>query len=272
MMSGFSADWLRLREPCDARSRSEELARALGARLPLRPLQAVDLGTGTAANIRYLAPRLEGEQSWLAIDDDPALIGQLPRELKGPAFQCRVSARQLDLATGLDALPLAGCQLVTASALLDLVSASWLQLLAARCEAAGAAVLFALNYDGRMQCAPREPDDDWLCELVNRHQQGDKGFGPALGPWATRHACALFEALGFGTRIAASDWVIEADERALQQELIDGWIAAALELVPGDRQRIVAWGARRRAHLVAGDSRLRVGHHDFIAWPTAAGG
>jgi hypothetical protein len=123
-----------------------------------------------------------------------------------------------------------------------------------------------------MLCSPREPDDDWLCELVNRHQHGDKGFGPALGPQGTERACALFGSLGFRTRVAASDWLIEPGEHALQQELLDGWVKAALELVPGDAQRIAAWAARRRAHLAAGDSRLRVGHHDFIAWPTAAGG
>lgn len=270
-MSGFSADWLRLREPCDARARSGELARALRARLLLRPLQAVDLGTGTAANIRYLAPRLGGEQSWLAVDNDPLLIAQLPSVLTGPGFDCRLAARRLDLATGLEALPLAGCQLVTASALLDLVSASWLQLLARRCAAADAAVLFALTYDGRVQCSPPDPDDDWLCRLVNQHQCGDKGFGPALGPQAAHHACAVFEALGFETRMAASDWFIEAHERALQGELIDGWARAARECAPADAQRIAAWGARRRAHLAAGDSRLRVGHQDFIAWPGRAG-
>lgn len=67
-MSGFSADWLRLREPCDTRSRSEEFVLDLRSRLPSRPLQALDLGTGLGANIRYMAPRLAGEQRWLAVD------------------------------------------------------------------------------------------------------------------------------------------------------------------------------------------------------------
>jgi hypothetical protein len=271
-MSGFSADWLRLREPCDTRSRSEEFVRALRTRLPLRPLRAMDLGTGTAANIRYLAPRLGGEQSWHAIDNDPALIEQQPSVLQGPDFACRLSAQRLDLVADLDALPFAGCQLVTASALLDLVSASWLQLLAGRCEAAGATVLFALSYDGRMECWPREPDDDWLRNLINQHQQGDKGFGSALGPQAARYACTIFEALGFETRTAASDWLIEPQEHALQRELIDGWIAAAREIAPGDEARIAAWALRRRAHLSAGTSRILVGHQDFMAWPTTGGG
>lgn len=270
-MSGFSVEWLRLREPCDTRSRSAEFTCVLCTLLPHRPLHAMDLGTGTAANIRYLAPRLRGEQIWRAIDHDPVLIGQQPSMLQGPGFDCRLSAQRLDLAAELGALSFGDCQLVTASALLDLVSASWLQLLAERCAAAGAVVLFALNYDGRMECAPREPDDEWLCNLVNQHQGGDKGFGPALGPQATRHACRVFEALGFETRTVDSDWVIEPQEHALQHELIDGWITAAREMAPDDAARISAWGLQRKAHLAAGTSCIRVGHQDFMAWPATAG-
>ncbi len=270
-MSGFSVEWLRLREPCDTRSRSEALVQALDACLPQRPLRAMDLGTGTASNIRYLAPRLGGEQSWLAIDHDPVLIAQQPALLRGPGFTCRLSARRLDLAAGLDALRFAECQLVSASALLDLVSASWLQRLAGQCAAARAVALFALSYDGRIECAPHEPDDDWLRHLVNQHQLRDKGFGPALGPRATDYACSVFETLGFHSRTAASDWIIEPAEHALQRALIDGWAEAACEVAAGEEARIEAWRSRRRMHLAAGISRLRVGHQDLMAWPTAAG-
>lgn len=263
-MGGFSAEWLGLREPCDTRSRSEELVFALRSQLPLRPLQAVDLGTGTGSNIRYLAPRLGGEQHWVAVDNDPDLIER-------QNFQCDVVPRSVDLATDLNSLSLAGCQLVTASALLDLVSAEWLELIASRCAEAGAAVLFALSYDGRVQCQPSEPDDAWLIDLINQHQRGDKGFGPALGPDATRRACDVFAALGYQSRITSSDWLIEPAEQSLQRELIAGWIGAARELAPSEEERIERWGRRRNALLSSGISRIRVGHQDFVAWPTASG-
>lgn len=263
-MGGFSAEWLELREPCDTRSRSEEFVFVLRSRLTSRPLQVVDLGTGTGSNIRYMAPRLGGEQRWVAVDNDPTLI-------EGRSFHCSVAPRHVDLATDLKSLSLAGCQLVTASALLDLVSAAWLELLASRCAEARAAVLFALNYDGRVQFQPSEPDDQWMMDLINRHQRGDKGFGPALGPDATRHACDAFAALGYQWRITASDWLIEPAEQALQRELIAGWMGAARELAPLEEDRIERWGRRRNALLSAGISRICVGHRDFIAWPTARG-
>ena len=267
-MSTFSAEWLSLREPVDARSRSEELVLELRARLPPHGLRALDLGSGTGANIRYLAPRLNDEQQWLALDNDSALIEQQAASFDEMRRVYKVSSQQFELATDLDSLPIVGCHLVTASALLDLVSASWLESLAILCAHSRAAVMFALNYDGRVQCLPRDSEDEWLMGLVNRHQHGDKGFGPALGPQAARYACDLFARLGFEVRTAASDWLIEPDEQPLQRELIAGWVEAAREVSPAEAGRIEQWGVRRIAHLSAGSSRIRVGHQDFVAWPT----
>jgi hypothetical protein len=270
-MSGFSADWLRLREPADTRARSQGLVFAAGSLLPCRPLHAIDLGAGLGANIRYMAARLEGEQRWLAVDNDRALLAMQPATLDGANFHCKIFPQQLDLASDLQSLPLSEYRLVSASALLDLVSASWLDGLATRCADVGAAVLFALNYDGRVQCLPADHDDEWVIGLLNRHQRGDKGFGPALGPDATRHAREVFVARGFQFRTEASDWLIGPGEQALQRELIAGWLQAAHEIAPMNASRIDEWGRRRIAHLSAGTSHLRVGHQDFMAWPTALG-
>lgn len=270
-MTAFSAAWLNLREPVDARSRSEELLAELRARLPRRVLHALDLGSGTGANIRYLAPRLDSAQQWFALDNDPALIKQHGVQFGELGRDCQVSSKQLDLASDLKSLPIDECDFVSASALLDLVSASWLRSLAEICACKRAVVMFALNYDGRMECSPRDPDDDWVLSLVNRHQRGDKGFGPALGPDATRFACDAFTALDYHWRIVASDWLIEPHEQELQRELIAGWLRASREISPSDASRIEQWGAGRNAHLSTGTSRIRVGHQDFIAWPTTRG-
>ena len=49
--------------------------------------------------------------------------------------------------------------LLTASALLDLVSETWLRSLAQRAAQAAATVWFALTYDGSIDCRPTEPED-----------------------------------------------------------------------------------------------------------------
>jgi SAM-dependent methyltransferase len=256
VMSAFSAEWLARREPADAAARAEKLVTPFAG----RARRIVDLAAGTGANIRWLAPRLGGPQDWLAVDNDPALLAALARRPFSEGV--RVRTVTLDLAHRLDELPLDGCDLVTASALLDLASDAWLQRLASRCAAAGAPVLFALTYDGRIEWSPVEPGDDRVRELVNRHQLGEKGFGPALGPAAAQTAVEHLARLGYTVEEARSDWRLDPGTLALQSALVDGWMGAALELAPGERGALEDWARRRRALIAAGASRLRVGHTD----------
>lgn len=267
-MTGFSAEWLALREPCDAASRAAALAEAC-ARGPAGrgALRVLDLAAGSGSNLRHLAPRLAAAQEWLLLDHDPALLGRVPDRLAAPVPQVRIRTRCTDLAGGLEAADFRRRQLVTASALLDLVSARWIDELAARCARAGAAALFVLSYDGRLGFAPHEPHDDLVRALVNRHQRTDKGFGAALGPEAAAYALARFAALGYEMRTARSDWRLDARHGALQAALIAGWHDAAVEIAPAEAAALAAWRRRRLAHVVAGCSRIVVGHTDIAGRP-----
>jgi len=253
-MSGFSAEWLALREPADAAARSSGLVGFVA-----RPGRLLDLGGGTGSNIRYLASRLPSPQMWTLVDDDAALIAKAPPN---------VLTHRADLNRVLDDHDLfEGCALVTASALLDLVSERWLAKLVLRCRAAGASMLFALNYDGRIVCSPEDPDDALVQRLVNEHQKTDKGFGPALGPDAGARAVQLMTAAGYTVRQQRSDWKLTADMRRLHLELISGWAAAASAIAPASAGAIAAWRARRVAHVDAGRCRILVGHIDVAAVP-----
>jgi hypothetical protein len=180
-VNGFGADWLALREPADIAARSVPLTRAIADPLSgEEEVRALDLAAGTGSNVRYLAEHLPPRQSWLLVDHDPALLAQVPIRmpswgaargyesisvrgglvLRGDRRTCHLETRLLDLAALDDDGIFAGRALVTASALLDLVSETWLRLLAARCRENRAAVLFALTYDGAIRCAPAEPEDE----------------------------------------------------------------------------------------------------------------
>ena len=169
-----------------------------------------------------------------------------------------------------------GADLVTASALLDLVSEPWLAGLVRRCAAAAAGAYFALTYDGAVRWTvesagrwrvDRDPDDDLVRSAVNRHQRGDKGFGPALGPAAASVAARLFRAAGYRTWLVASDWRLEAADGRLAARLVEGWAEAAAELRPETAERVGAWAARRRAAVSRGSFRVTVGHRDLLALP-----
>jgi hypothetical protein len=288
-VSGFSAQWLELREPFDAAARARTMIAELRDNLAhgahTAPLEVVDLGAGAGSNLRYLAPQLGGAQRWQLADHDPALLDSALEathawaersgdavartasglEIRGAKFSCDVRCVQVDLADLASVeLPVGG--LVTAAALLDLVSHAWLEELAQRCRAARAAFAFALTYDGRTTAKPAEPEDATVLAMFNRHQLFDKGFGPALGMRAAAAAEAAFEAHGYELRVATSDWAIGKNDHAMQLALLDGWLGAALEIAPESRAALTSWHDRRRAHVLAGRSSFSVGHVDLAGW------
>jgi SAM-dependent methyltransferase len=291
-MSGFSADWLRLREPFDHGARKAAAADLGGAdwaahqRRPTstgRPLSVIDLGCGTGANLRYLAPRIGGKQQWQVYDHDAELLAAWPGamaewatrdghaftargdtlHLEGAGFTAVIERRRLDLSRHLDAVPFADADLVCASALLDLVSHDWLAMLIAFCGGAGIEISFALTADGRIVWDMAAMDDMRVAEIYARHQRRDKGFGPALGTQAPACATRLLVNAGYHVRDARSDWVVA--DGALQRALIEGMAAAATEEEPGAAIDIANWQRGREA--LADRSTLRVGHVDIVARP-----
>lgn len=291
--AGFSAEWLQQREPFDAQARQDAAGRLhllrrlqayrnAGPTAGRPPWRVIDLACGTGANLRWLAPRLGGPQQWLAVDHDAALLARWPQRAAagtpmaqplrwtGRGFECTIVQRQLDLAQQLESLPWAHAQLVSASALLDLVSAAWLQRLVGLARAHRPALLFALSVNGQHGWAPRDRHDALVGRLFAAHQQRDKGFGgPGLGAAAVPLLRQALQATGYRVHIARSDWLLDSAASpqawALQQALLQGMAQAAVEQAPSRAAQLQAWLARR---LAAGPgSRLRVGHLDLLALP-----
>ena len=225
------SSWLGLREAADRASRSVSLTRRIASEIGHRvPMRIVDLGAGTGSNVRYLT----GSSPVPAILAAGRSRSSASRRSTGPHSRSGLRRDlQMDLGTLDSPAIFSGRHLVTASALLDLVSEVWLRALAGHCRTAGAAALFALTYDGRSRCWPPEPEDDTIRTLMNEHQKrSDKGFGMAAGPDATACAERAFAAVGYHVQCDPSDWILEPDARELQRQLIEGWAAAAREIAP----------------------------------------
>jgi SAM-dependent methyltransferase len=294
-MTGFSAEWLALREPFDREARraatgSVDLPALAARKRRDDPVLAVlDLGCGTGANLRELAPRLGGPQRWTLVDHDPALLDALPGALNewarhnqyasgpkgkplriaGPGWSAEVEWLRADLAAALDQLPFAQSHLVTASALLDLGSSHWLDGLLERARRADAALWFALTVDGLVEWSPPIADDEDIHRLFAVHQRRDKGFGAALGGTAVEVAAGRLAGVGYEVHEAASDWHIDGSEggpaAAMLRAMVQGMGAAAAEQSPDEAARIGGW-TKRRLSLI-GRTRLRVGHRELVAVP-----
>jgi SAM-dependent methyltransferase len=264
-VSGFSPEWLAAREIWDHRARSVELPRELDQWLAARSTanrgaRIVDLGCGTGSTWRYLTSRLTTPSHWTLVDGDRRLLGIA-------AASTGAEIHGLDLATAdIDAL-VRGHDLVTTSAMLDLVSEAWLDRLWSAVKGQRAGLLAALSYDGRLAFSPNHPMDAMVRDLVNSHQRGDKGFGNALGPTAPSGLASRALKAGWRVRTRRSDWRLSAerDGPGLAM-LIDGWAAAATEISPGMADGINDWRERRVAdrHFT-----VVVGHRDQLVAPTA---
>ena len=265
-MSGFSADWLALREPYDLRARDPQVLDAVAAHLEGRAsIRIVDLACGTGSTLRAISPRLPAQQSWRLVDNDLSLLAHAAGLARPP--KVTVAARTVDLARDLELALDGPADLVTTSALLDLVSQEWLDRLAIESAARRLPVYAALTYQGQVELAPVDDQDIVIVAAVNRHQNTDKGFGPALGPDAVKHAVKAFEKVGYGVLQGPSDWVFEPNDREIQLEVLSGWAGAALELDMLSQARIDSWLTRRRKLVEAGRSTMRIGHSDIFAAP-----
>jgi hypothetical protein len=259
---GFSAHWLGLREPYDQAAVDRRLLDRLLTWAGRREcLDIVDLGAGTGSTMRRLAPLLGIPQRWTLVELDLALVEAGSRNLPAGASYCR-----LDLARELGEVARLPAGLITASALIDLVSAAWLEELAALVRRTDCGLYVVLTFDGRIDWEPSHPLDPAVRDLVNQHQRTDKGFGPALGPDA---APALAKLLP-GAELAPSDWRLGIGDGPLQQELLEGYAAAATFMASEQEGTILAWRAERAAHIRSGLSQLTIGHLDLLRLPAGA--
>lgn len=263
-MSGFSAEWLAVREPYDLRARNAGVVEAAATTFrDSGAIAVVDLACGAGSTRRAIGHRLPPRQTWRLVDNDLGLLARAGASASTP--NVRIIARPIDLARDLELALEGPLDLITCSALLDLVSQEWLQRLVIEAAARRLPVYAALSYDGRAELDPADDLDQEIVAAVNRHQRRDKGFGPALGPLAAGEAILRFERVGYRVVHGRSDWTFGPDDGAIQGEILAGWAGAARELGDLPTERIVRWFTRRREWVADARSRLRVGHVDLFA-------
>jgi len=253
---GFSTDWLTLREPADREARDHTLLQRAVELAGVDPI-LMDLGCGTGSTVRTLEPALPEGATWRLVDNDPVL---LERALEAAGNTSRGHLVDIDQ---LDSLPWEGVTLVTASALLDLVTEDWLVRLS---EVLTVPFYAALSYNGQMHWDPVDPRNQAVTEAFNRHQRQNKGLGPALGPTSVEKTIEVFEAAGFTVLHGDSPWQLGPEFTELQQALVAGIAQAASEAAgEPDETTAKAWGETRVAQ--AAQTRCVIGHGDLLIIP-----
>ena len=230
MMTGpvrASSEWLRLREAADAAARASELVEKVRSYLPTHGAAAIhDLGCGTGSMARSLAVRLPGPQHWVMYDRDDELLTLAaadPPDRASDGTPVTMETRRRDI-TRMELVELAGAALITASALLDMMTAEELERLVATCAGADCPVLIALSVTGRVEITPAEPFDQSVTDAFNAHQRRTTSAGKLLGPDAVGAAVDGFTRLGLEVLLRPSPWRLGPGHAALAAAWFTGWL------------------------------------------------
>jgi trans-aconitate methyltransferase len=265
-----SRDWLDLREPADAAARARGLVEHVRRRLPAAGRLVIhDLACGSGSMGRWLAPLLPGPQLWVMHDRDADLLEVAAADPPGPALDSGpvdVAARLSDI-TRLSPDDLAGADLITASALLDLMTGDELAGLVDLCAAIGCPVLLTLSVAGRVELAPADPLDRRVADAFDAHQRRMTAGGRLLGPDAVPAAAEGFGRLGMDVLVRPSPWRLGAADADLAVEWLTGWLDAACEQRAGLAAEAGAYADRRLAQARAGLLAVTVGHADLLVLP-----
>jgi SAM-dependent methyltransferase len=265
-----SPGWLALREPADAEARARDLAEALERALPVDGSRVIhDLGCGTGAMGRWLAPLLAGPQHWVLHDRDADLLALAAAEVPGPAADgaaVTVEAKRTDVAL-MQAHDLAGATLITASALLDLFTADELDRLAGLWAGAGCPILLTLSVVGSVEITPAAPLDRRVAAAFDAHQRRATERGRLLGPDAVDFIAEAFRRLGAEVLVRPSPWRLGPAHSALAAEWFTGWVGAACEQEVELAGECEDYARRRLEQANAGDLAVTVGHADLLVLP-----
>jgi len=265
-------EWLSLREPADHAARSRDLVQEVRAPRSNTGLIVHDLGCGTGSMTRWLAPQLPGPQRWVLHDRDHELLARAASgspPVASDGSEVRIVTRPGDL-TGLRADDLADADLVTASALLDLLTAREVEGIAQACVDAGCEVLFTLTVTGEVSLSPPHQLDETIRAAFNAHQRRTHRGRRLLGPNAVAQTAAAFTRRGAAISIQPSSWQLGPENVGLLVEWLTGWVSAACEQRQEFASLARGYLRDRLADAAAGRLRASVAHADLFAAPRPA--
>lgn len=265
---GVSAEWLAARAAADARARAAtehtllprlirhlaDQARGGGSG---EEVQILDLGAGTGANRRWLAPRLPLPQHWVLLDSDPAILDHL--DAGAASAEVRIG--------GLEALPdwlarTAGqSRLMTCSAVLDVLVTTDLDQLCDRLAASRTPALLSLSVTGELTIRPPDPLDSVLLSAFNEHQ---RRAGRA-GPDAPELAANRLREAGVVVAAEPTPWRLTAEDATF----VDRFLAERVSTAVGQRPELgdaaAGWLDRRNREARRQGFQLTLGHVDLLA-------
>jgi hypothetical protein len=272
-LSGASAttlvdpDWLAARVAADDAARAAtvntllpELSRYLiEAAGPGGTVQIIDLGAGTGANQRWLAPRLPIRQRWLHLDHNPVISRSLPL-----AAETEIVDESVEALGELLTRSSGDRQLVSCSALLDVLTTEQIQAVCRAVIDNRVPAFFSLTVTGGLRLSPADAHDQLLLAAFNDHQCR----AGRAGPEATTLTVNLLRTAEFAVTTQKTPWRLTAESGlAFVDQMLEERLAAAVAQDTALARTAKAWLELRRAQLAAGLLRIELDHCDILGLP-----
>lgn len=267
-----ASDWLSLRHNADRRARAAAapLISILNEHFrPASEVEVFDLGAGSGANLAWLAPQIALPQRWTLIDRDAGLLAAAQSvETPDRVLSVRAQQRSIDELTA-EELQSAG--LITASAVLDILSVTQLDRLAALIHEARVPALLSLSVTGVVELSPALFIDEEITDAFNQHQRRSG----LAGPDAAHYLCEQLRLAGAEVKTIETPWHLgggadddQLQDAALLERYLTERVAAATEQRPHLIDIANAWLSARITQIRQNSLTVRVDHIDLLVLPT----
>jgi hypothetical protein len=260
-------DWLAARVAADNDARAATLSTLLPQLInylidtdaPDPTVHIIDLGAGTGANQRWLAPRLPIPQRWLHLDHNPIISRAEPLPAETVIIDAGVEALDQLLASSH-----ARRQLVTCSALLDVLTTEQIKAVCQTVIDNRVPAFFSLTVTGELTMSPTDPHDRLLLSAFNDHQRRAGRVGPDASALTVDLLCAA----EFALTTQQTPWRLTTDRGpAFLDQVLEERLAAAVVQEPALAATAASWLELRRTQLAAGLLRVELDHCDVLGLP-----
>jgi hypothetical protein len=262
--------WLTARAAADSTAREAtvstllpRLSEHLRFDLSDTAVRMIDVGAGSGANQRWLAPRLPFRQQWVHLDHDPGILGHT-HDVGHTEFVVGGIDALGELLVGGPVSAIRPPTVITCAAVLDVLTRGDLELLCDLISTRAVPALLSLSVTGEMSLEPSDGADRALLDAFNAHQRRDG----LAGPDAPGLVVARCHRNGVRVEQVSTPWVLDAtsDHRFVARFLRER-VDAAVEHVPTLGPAGATWLRRRLAQLDEPGTRIIVGHRDLLLLP-----
>ncbi len=272
-MEKFSSEWLTFREQEDLLARNSTILECVTEHLKgTKRLNILDIGCGTGATMRALLPEIKQPQHWTLLDADQELLARA-RCLNQPLVSdpnYTLETVFADLTSGFGFLN-REYSLVTATALLDLVSEAWIKKFVMALKHNNLSFYCSITPNNRIEIDPKDNLDKKVICTFNSHRYSDKGFGMSLGGHATDFTIEQLQRSGFNVSSASETWGNRHPNKSFRKifnaKLVEGISQAANNTKMIDASELKQWTDSRLSAIQNEECEIWFEIMDFIAIP-----